>query len=143
MSKQKPRILLTNDDGIEARSIWELKKFLSPSAECEIVAPRHPRSAASHAVSLSSHIRVHRIRRKGGGTGFGVDGTPADAIKIALSELFRNQPFDLIISGINLGLNTGVSVYYSGTIAAAREGVIAGIPGFAVSIGAAEWNGFD
>ncbi len=140
---RKPfRILLTNDDGIDSESIWALKRNLSDMAHCEIVAPRYPRSASSHAVSLHDRISVHRVRRNGRGTGYGVDGTPVDAIKFALSELFKKEPFDLIISGINLGPNTGVSVYYSGTIGAAREGVISGIPSFAVSIAAFEWNDF-
>lgn len=136
------KILLTNDDGIEASSLWGLKQHLSDLADCEVVAPRSPRSASSHAVSLADTICVHRIEKKNGSAGYGVDGTPADAIKFALSELFRHQAFDLIISGINLGPNTGVSVYYSGTIAAAREGVISGIPSFAVSLGAFEWDDF-
>ncbi len=140
--EKKARILLTNDDGIEAKSIWSLKKKLSSIAECEIVTPRLPRSAWGHAVSLKDRIRYHRIRKDGLGFGYGVDGTPADAIKFALRELFKDKNFDLVISGINMGPNTGVSVYYSGTIAAAREGVISGIPAFAVSIGAAQWGDF-
>lgn len=139
--KRKKRILLTNDDGIEAESIWALKDKLSAIADCEIVAPRHPKSASSHSVSLSHSIRLHSIRR-GKHKGYGIDGTPADSIKFALNELFRKHPFDLIVSGINLGLNTGVSVYYSGTIAAAREGIICGVPAFAVSIDSFVWNGF-
>ncbi len=139
--RRKKRILLTNDDGIEAESIWALKEVLSGIADCEIVAPRHPKSASSHAVSLNHNIRLHRIRR-GKHKGYGVDGTPVDSIKFALNVLFSNRPFDLIVSGINLGPNTGVSVYYSGTIAAAREGIICGVPAFAVSIDSFVWNGF-
>ncbi|MBI4549386.1 MAG: 5'/3'-nucleotidase SurE [Candidatus Omnitrophica bacterium] len=138
--KKHPRILITNDDGIEAESIWLIKRSLSELGHCEIVAPRYPRSASSHAVSLTGNIRLHPWERDGFGRGYGVDGTPADSIKFALSELFKQETFDLIVSGINLGPNTGVSVYYSGTIAAAREGVISGIPAFAVSVSAFEWQ---
>jgi 5'-nucleotidase len=138
----RPRILITNDDGIEAESIWLIRQSLSEHAHCEIVAPRYPRSASSHAVSLTGNIRLHAIEKNGFGKGYGVDGTPVDAIKFALSELFKKETFDLIVSGINLGPNTGVSVYYSGTIAAAREGVISGIPAFAVSVAAFEWREF-
>lgn len=140
--KRRKRILLTNDDGIEAESIWALKDRLSKIADCEIVAPRHPKSASSHAVSLNDAIRHERIRR-GKFTGHGVHGTPVDAIKFALNELFPGKYFDLIVSGINLGPNTGVSVYYSGTIGAAREGIISGVPAFAVSIASFVWNRFN
>lgn len=139
--RRKKRILLTNDDGIDAESIWALKETLAEIADCEIVAPRYPQSASSHAVSLNHGIRVHTLRR-GKHKGYGIDGTPADSIKFALNELFSNRHFDLIISGINLGPNTGVSVYYSGTIAAAREGIICGVPAFAVSIASFVWKGF-
>ncbi len=140
--RRRKRILLTNDDGIEAESIWALKDRLFKIADCEIVAPRHPKSASSHAVSLNDSIRLERVRR-GKFTGYGVHGTPVDAIKFALNELFSDKHFDLIVSGINLGPNTGVSVYYSGTIGAAREGIICGVPAFAVSIASFVWNGFD
>lgn len=139
--KHKKRILLTNDDGIDSESLWALKDELSKIAECEIAAPRYPKSASSHAVSLNDSIRHEHVRR-GRFTGHGVHGTPVDAIKFALNELFPEKHFDLIVSGINLGPNTGVSVYYSGTIGAAREGIISGVPAFAVSIASFVWEGF-
>ncbi|HXV27698.1 MAG TPA: 5'/3'-nucleotidase SurE [bacterium] len=126
------KILLTNDDGIKSRGLEALKRALEDSFKIVIVAPANEKSASSHAISLGQKLRVEKI----GGSKiaqYAVHGTPADCVKFALSELEDFTP-DLIISGINQGANTGVSVYYSGTISAAREGVINRIPSMAVSL---------
>ncbi|HNV86211.1 MAG TPA: 5'/3'-nucleotidase SurE [Candidatus Omnitrophota bacterium] len=128
------KILITNDDGIKSPAIWALRDGLSKIAHCEVVAPQKVMSGVGHGVSLTRNIRLHPVRKNGTVTGYGVDGTPADTVKLALSELFSREHFDLAVSGINLGPNTGVSVYYSGTVAAAREAFMSGIPAFAVSI---------
>jgi len=128
------KILLTNDDGIEARGLRELCFFLRGKVECLIVAPREEHSAMAHSISLRREIWVEKFRVGEGLEGFAVDGTPADCVKFAACELAKGK-LDLIISGINVGLNTGVSVYYSGTVSAAREGLINGIPAVAISQG--------
>jgi 5'-nucleotidase len=135
-------ILITNDDGIDAPSLWALADRLREIGCVTVVAPRDPRSASGHAISLYRKIAVNRMNADGRGEAYAVDGTPADAVKFALSEIFKSEKVDLIVSGINLGPNAGVSVYYSGTIAAAREAVIAGVPAFAVSLAAFSWDDF-
>lgn len=140
--KRDKRILITNDDGVKSPAIWALAKGLSRLADCEVVAPQGPMSGVGHAVSLIQKIRLHPYRIKGKTAGYGVGGTPADAVKFAISELFGKNYFDLVVSGINLGQNTGVSVFYSGTIGAAREGIISGIPSFAISIDSRKWKDF-
>ncbi len=124
------KILLTNDDGIEAPGLQALFNVLKSAHECFVVAPASEKSACSHSISLGQRLVIEER----GKNHFAVFGTPADCVKFALSEL---QPFrpDLLISGINPGPNTGVSVFYSGTISAAREGLINGVPAIAVSLG--------
>lgn len=124
------RILLTNDDGIEAPGLQALVHALEGNHEVLVAAPASEKSAASHSISLGREFVVEEV----GPQRFAVYGTPADCVKFALSELKDFKP-DLLISGINPGPNTGVSVYYSGTISAAREGLINGIPALAVSVG--------
>lgn len=123
------KILLTNDDGIEAPGLEALVAALQGEHECLVVAPAKERSASSHSISLGQELVVEEQ----GPRRFAVHGTPADCVKFALSELKNFQP-ELLISGINPGPNTGVSVYYSGTISAAREGLINGVPAMAVSV---------
>lgn len=123
------KILLTNDDGIEAPGLQALVEILEADHECLIAAPLHEKSASSHSISLGQKLAVEEKKPNR----FAVHGTPADCVKFALSELKEFRP-DLLISGINAGPNTGVSVYYSGTISAAREGLINRIAAMAVSI---------
>ena len=124
------KILLTNDDGIKAPGLAALFEALRDEHECLVVAPATEKSASSHSISLGQKLVVEeRSPRQ-----FAVHGTPADCVKFALSELRDFRP-DLLIAGINPGPNTGVSVYYSGTISAAREGLINRIPGLAISVG--------
>jgi 5'-nucleotidase len=125
-------ILLTNDDGIDAPGMRALAASLPSGHKAVIVAPASEKSATSHSISLGQKLRVEESVRNGISS-YAVHGTPADCVKFALSEL-RKTDFDLILSGINQGANTGVSVYYSGTISAAREGLINRIPAVAVSL---------
>lgn len=131
-----PRILLTNDDGFDAPGLWALRQALKEKGwgECFISAPLTERSASGHGVTLHGSIRVEKRYEKGRLIGFAIDGTPADCVKFALSRYYGKTPPDLVISGVNPGPNTGVSIYYSGTIAAAREALFAHIPAFAVSV---------
>ena len=133
-------ILLTNDDGIEAPGLealvgcfrsqekWDSEKHF----ELLVTAPANEKSASSHSISLGEKLRVEEYVSKNL-LHYKVHGTPADCVKFALSEIKDFAP-DLIISGINQGANTGVSVYYSGTISAAREGLINRVPSMAVSL---------
>ncbi len=125
-------ILLTNDDGIEAPGLRALAASVPAGMAVRIAAPANEKSACSHSISLSQKLRVESEIRDGI-PHHTVHGTPADCVKFALSELRDFVP-DLILSGINQGANTGVSVYYSGTISAAREGIINRIPSVAISL---------
>ncbi len=138
------RILLTNDDGIFAPGLAILHGALQPLGhELHVVAPESEQSAASHSITIADPLRVRPYRSENGFSGSAVRGTPADCVKLALSVLLDNPP-DLVISGFNLGPNTGISVIYSGTVAAAAEGTLNRIPGLAISINAFEspcWEG--
>jgi 5'-nucleotidase len=127
------KILLCNDDGIHADGIWALHKHLAGQHTVVVVAPDRERTAASHAITLHAPIRINPISIDGRGKAYAVSGTPADCIKLALTEILDGKP-DLVISGINPGANIGVDINYSGTLAAAREATFYGIPSLAVSI---------
>jgi 5'-nucleotidase len=127
------RFLLTNDDGIYARGLQALSEELSKEADCLIVAPEVERSAVGHAITLFRPLMVRQAKRNGQFLGYAVNGTPADCVKIGLKEL-SDQPVDLVVSGINLGANVGTNVIYSGTVSAATEGAIMGVPALAVSL---------
>ncbi|MDM8517701.1 5'/3'-nucleotidase SurE [Desulfobacterales bacterium HSG16] len=130
-------ILLTNDDGIYACGLWALYDVLEKEHDIMVVAPDRERSGVSHSITLYSPLRVKKIDVAEGKTGYAVNGKPADCVKLALSELADIRP-DMVISGINPGENAGVSLNYSGTVAAAREAALYGISAIAVSI-----KGFD
>jgi 5'-nucleotidase len=126
-------ILITNDDGIHAPGIFHLKSALEKIANVLVVAPDVERSAVGHAITLSDPLRVYSVEKEGRFFGYAVNGTPADCVKLGLKCLF-NQKADLVVSGINLGPNTAINIIYSGTVSAAAEAVIMGIPGLALSI---------
>ena len=126
-------ILLTNDDGIHAPGMEALISAMPKTGvQVAVAAPATQRSASGHSITLGQRLRVEECHVKGIKK-FAVHGTPADCVKFAIAGLDNFQP-DLLISGINQGANTGVSVYYSGTISAAREGFINQIPAVAVSL---------
>ena len=128
-------ILFTNDDGIKAAGLLSLVKKIPPSVRACVVAPVNEKSACSHSISLGQKLRVEESVVDGL-FHYAVHGTPADCVKFAISELKQARNFvpDLVISGVNQGANTGVSVYYSGTISAAREALINRIPSVAISL---------
>ena len=128
------QILLTNDDGIYADGIFALYQELKKIGSVTVVAPESERSSVGHGITLSHPIWVKRVKRKGKFFGYGISGTPADCVKFAVSVILKQKP-DLVVSGINLGPNDGCSVFYSGTVAGAREGAIMDIPAMAVSLG--------
>jgi len=128
-----PRILITNDDGIHAPGIMALFRALQSIGHIDIVAPLTEKSAVGHAITVSDPLRVTEVDNGNGFLGFAVNGTPADCVKIAVRCLLEKKP-DLIVSGINQGSNTATNVIYSGTVSAACEGIIMGIPSIAVSL---------
>jgi len=127
------KVLLTNDDGIHAPGLMALYQELNPDFEVEIVAPDSEMSAVGHAITLTSPLRVQAVHKNGAFFGYGVKGTPADCVKIAVQELLEKPP-DIILSGINPGANVGVNVLYSGTVSAATEGAFLGIKAAAISL---------
>ena len=128
------KILLSNDDGIHARGIAELHKAIGHLVELCVCAPATERSAAGHAITLTDPIKTLNVEKDNTLFGTAVDGTPADCIKLAVRLLHKEVPPDLVVSGINLGSNTGISVLYSGTVSAASEAVILGVPAIAISL---------
>ena len=126
----RPILLLTNDDGVQARGLSVLREALAPLGHVVVVAPTHQQSATSHAITIDRPLRhvqhatdVHSI-----------DGTPADCVYLALYEpRFLLRRPTLVVSGVNHGSNLGTSVFYSGTIAGAREGALRGVPAIAFS----------
>ncbi len=128
------KILLCNDDGIHARGIAELHRSISHLGNLHVCAPDTERSAVGHAITLSDPIKTISVEKDDQHFGTAVSGTPADCIKLALRYIMRDDPPDLVVSGINLGSNTGISVLYSGTVSAASEAVILGVPAIALSL---------
>ncbi|MBK5240452.1 5'/3'-nucleotidase SurE [Clostridium sp.] len=132
------RLLLTNDDGINAKGIYALAKELQKYHEVIIVAPDNERSACGHSITLSRPLIVREVLLEGlKSKAFSVDGTPADCVKIAINELIDGE-IDMVVSGINKGLNLGTDVLYSGTVSAAIEAAIYKIPSMAVSVAVKE-----
>lgn len=126
-------ILLTNDDGIHAEGLWALYERLVRRHSVTVVAPDRERSAVGHGITLDRPLRVSKLSVNGGLPGFAVTGTPADCIKLGVVEILEKRP-DLVISGINPGTNVGINIHYSGTVAAAREAALNGLPALAISV---------
>lgn len=130
---KRPNILVTNDDGIFAPGIYALWEVMQEIGDVTVVAPDTEKSAVGHAITITDPIRVEQIHRKNGFEGFAVKGTPADCVKIAGRSLMKTPP-DIVVSGINSGANVGSNIIYSGTVSAATEGTILGIPSIAISL---------
>lgn len=134
-------ILLTNDDGVHADGLAALYDELGGRHEVYVAAPDRERSASSHAITVFQPLMVHRTHvggpdSPGGGTeAWAVAGTPADCVKLAVASLLPRKP-DVVISGINRGPNLGTDVFYSGTVSAAIEAAILGLPALAFSLAA-------
>ena len=125
----KPLILVTNDDGVHAPGLTALFMAMSKIGEAYIVAPDRERSAVSHALTLHRPLKVDELRNHV----FSVNGTPTDCVALAVHKVLPRKP-DLVASGINRGANLGDDVTYSGTVSAAIEGTILGVPSFAISL---------
>jgi 5'/3'-nucleotidase len=132
------RILLSNDDGYQARGLRVLAEHLKDVADVIVVAPDRNRSGASNSLTLETPLRVERA----GENVYYVNGTPTDCVHIAITGLL-DEPPDMLISGINNGANLGDDVLYSGTVAAAMEGRFLGIPSLAVSLVLAEGEHYE
>lgn len=124
------KILLSNDDGVNAKGINTLADVLSDLAQVVIVAPDRNRSGASNSLTLETPLRVNQIRPNV----YSVQGTPTDCVHFALNELMKDDLPDLVVSGINHGANLGDDVLYSGTVAAAMEGHFLGVQAIAISL---------
>lgn len=124
------RILISNDDGINAPGIKVLEKIArSISKDVWVVAPEHEQSAAGHSLTIRRPLRVRQVSRRR----FAVDGTPTDAVLLGINHVMAGKRPDLVLSGINRGGNLGEDVTYSGTVAAAMEATILGVPSIAFS----------
>jgi len=132
------RILLSNDDGYTAPGIEALDKALADLGEIVVVAPESDRSGASNSLTLD---RPLHLRRAASGYNY-VNGTPTDCVHLAVTGMLEHVP-DMVVSGINLGANMGDDTLYSGTVAAATEGYLLGIPSIAVSLASKRGENFD
>jgi 5'-nucleotidase len=128
----RPRVLVTNDDGIESRGLLMLKQALEPVGDVYVLAPETNQSAVGHSMTFMRPLRVRQRVLDDGSAGWSVDGSPTDAVSLAFLGYF-GVGFDLVASGINHGANLGDDVTYSGTVGAAMEAVLSGCPAFAIS----------
>ena len=135
MDKQdrKPLILVTNDDGITAPGIRKLVEFMNEIGEVVVVAPDSPQSGKGHAITINSTLMVEEIKMEGAQRDFACSGTPVDCVKLALDKVLPRRP-DLVVSGINHGANSSINVIYSGTMSAAVEAGVEGIPAIGFSL---------
>ncbi len=128
-----PRILVTNDDGIDSPGLHALVSELAKVGEVVVVAPRSNCSGSSHSVRILGPVRVVAHEVPAAKEAWAVGGTPADAVRFGIVGVGKRKRFDLVVSGINRGANVGLVAHYSGTVGAAMEGVYQGVPGIAVS----------
>jgi len=136
------QILLTNDDGIFAPGLAAIYRELVKMGDVMVVAPADSRSGTSHSVTFAQPLFCNKVDIDGQFTGFSVQGSPADCVKLAVMQL-HNEPIDLLVAGINNGANVGINVYYSGTVAAAMEGAFLKVPSVAASLAAEEEMNFE
>jgi 5'-nucleotidase len=129
-SRKGTRILVTNDDGINAPGLRVLERIARTlSSDVWVVAPETNQSGASHSLTIHRPLRIRRVSRRR----FAIDGTPTDCVLLALQTVIKNGPVDLVLSGVNQGANLGEDVTYSGTIAAAMEATLFNVPAIALS----------
>ncbi len=127
------KILLTNDDGIFAPGLAAVYEYLINLGDVTVVAPAVSHSGASHSVTFKKPLLFNKVDINGQFTGFSVNGSPADCVKLAVMQLCK-EPIDLLVAGINNGANAGINTYYSGTVAAAMEAAFLKIPAVAMSL---------
>jgi 5'-nucleotidase len=131
--KRKPLILVTNDDGITAPGIAALVEVMKTLGDVVVVAPDKPQSGMGHAITINSTLRINKVKVYGVLEEYSCSGTPVDCVKIAVNKILKRKP-DLCVSGINHGSNMSINVIYSGTMSAAVEGAIEGIPSIGFSL---------
>jgi 5'-nucleotidase len=136
MSKQqsKPTILVVNDDGITAPGIKNLLEVMQEIGHVVVVAPDAPQSGMGHAITIGKPLRFDKVELYQGVEMYKCSGTPVDCVKLAVNKIFKGKKPDLCVSGINHGLNNSINVLYSGTMSAAVEGAIEGIPSIGFSL---------
>lgn len=140
MKKNTPLILVTNDDGVLAPGIRALIGVMSEIGEVIVVAPDKPQSAMGHAITINSTLYLNKISKENDSiTEYSCSGTPVDCVKLAVNEILKRKP-DLCVSGINHGSNSSINVIYSGTMSAAVEAGIEGIPAIGFSLSDYDWN---
>ncbi|MEM7656343.1 MAG: 5'/3'-nucleotidase SurE [Bacteroidota bacterium] len=130
---QRPHILISNDDGIQAPGILALVEVAKEFGDVTVVAPDSAQSGMGHAISIAKPLRVYKEILPDGTLGYALSGTPADCVKFATGVMMK-EPADLVLSGINHGANSSVSSIYSGTLSAAREGAMQGLPSIGFSL---------
>jgi len=137
IKQRKPRVLLTNDDGVSSRGILLFAKMLSRYADVTVVAPAHVQSGMSAALSLEQPLYLKHLDRTDSIDWWSFNGTPVSCVKVALNEIFHYDTDDMpdyIFSGINIGSNCSVAAVYSGTLGACAEGTLYGVPSVGFSI---------
>lgn len=134
MKKIKPRILVVNDDGIDAPGIRALIEVMKELGDVTVVAPDGPQSGMGHAITIAKPLRLDKVNIYEGVEMYKSSGTPVDCVKLAVNQVFKGQKPDLCVSGINHGLNNSINVIYSGTMSAAVEGAIESIPSIGFSL---------
>ncbi len=134
MADRKPLILVTNDDGITSSGIRTLVELMQQLGTVVVVAPNSPQSGMGHAITISSPLRLYPSEIFDGVIAYECSGTPADCVKLAKHHVLKDKAPDLVVSGINHGSNTSISVLYSGTMSAAIEGALEGIPAIGFSL---------
>ncbi len=132
------QILVTNDDGIDSPGLLAMKTALDPLGDVMVIAPQENRSAIGRGITITRPLHVDERTLADGSTGYAVDGTPVDCVRFASVGLVDGRVPDVVVSGINQGYNLGDDVTYSGTVAAAFEGLLLGLPAIAVSQGSLE-----
>ncbi len=140
MAEKKPLILVTNDDGITAPGLRNLIKVMNELGEVVVVAPDGPQSGMGHAITINGILRCDEIKIEDGPqTEYSCSGTPVDCVKLAVNVVLDRKP-DLVVSGINHGSNSSINVIYSGTMSAAVEGSLEGIPSIGFSLSDFSWE---
>jgi 5'-nucleotidase len=133
MNKDKPTILITNDDGVTAPGIHNLVEAVKDLGNVIVVAPDKPQSGMGHAITIGHPLRMNKVNLFEGIEAWQITGTPVDCVKLAVDKLLKRKP-DLCLSGINHGPNHSINVIYSGTMSAAMEAAIEGIPSIGFSL---------
>ncbi len=133
MTTGKPLILVTNDDGITSPGITALAAVMKEIGDVVVIAPDKPQSGVGHAITINSTLRIHKTKFHGVPEEYSLSGTPVDCVKMAFSKIMKKRP-DVCVSGINHGSNISINVIYSGTMSAAIEAAVEGIPSIGFSL---------